>query len=119
MKTPESLRVYAAIFFGFPLGLAIAVITSAFGYEVYLRLTSATVYTPGFSRTGFRQLRPGMTAAQVERILGVPFEKHEGSNGRVVWYYSRSDRNKNYEIVGVEFRTQDWRLAKSYRFYDD
>jgi hypothetical protein len=75
------------------VGLTVAVAFLACGWILYplaaldgplslmLLPLEDTHYTPGYSHAGFRRVHPGMTRAQVVRIIGPPLS--------VVWQYDR------------------------------
>lgn len=49
-----------------------------------------TVYSPGYSDSRFRQIRVGMTTAQVEGLMGPPLEMIPWSEqGLEIWCYSK------------------------------
>ena len=47
-----------------------------------------TFYSQGYSETKFRSVREGMTAEQVEAVMGPPLEKIPWQDGAVNWTYS-------------------------------
>ncbi|MBR4188583.1 MAG: hypothetical protein IKQ55_01315 [Kiritimatiellae bacterium] len=48
----------------------------------------STLYAEGYDEKAFRSLRPGMSAGEVEDVLGEPLWRREGGEGREVWAYS-------------------------------
>jgi len=57
-------------------------------------IKSDTIYTPDYSDSKWNSLRTGMTADQIQSILGEPFSKssllNTDAHGKSVWSYSRS-----------------------------
>ena len=47
-----------------------------------------TFYGPGYSRSGFQQIRPGMSAQEVRRLVGEPLFASEIYKLEVNWLYS-------------------------------
>jgi outer membrane protein assembly factor BamE (lipoprotein component of BamABCDE complex) len=47
-----------------------------------------TIYANGYSETGFRQLRVGMTSIEVVALIGAPLEKAPYTGGASVWDYT-------------------------------
>lgn len=58
-----------------------------------------TVYAPGFNESRFQQIRPGMSASEVETWLGKPLKKLPWGEGRSAWWYS----------VGASSTSDHWR----------
>ena len=76
---------------------------------------SSTVYGKGFSRAGFKKVKPGMTKAEVAALVGegvdinaigleIDHERHH-SNMISRWFLSGPGTHENYWQYGVEFTT--------------
>ncbi|MBP5788490.1 MAG: hypothetical protein J6Y19_11835 [Kiritimatiellae bacterium] len=63
---------------------------SAADFALYLAgLTfDETIYAPGYSEKAFWEVRSGMSAGEVEELLGKPLWRREGAPGEEVWAYS-------------------------------
>jgi hypothetical protein len=128
MRQPLPRRTIRRMMVGIAIaGIALAVAKSFFidnrPRDLLFAAISAleghsTVYAPGYSESGFRSLRAGMTARQVEEILGPPLVisqwfdpppgrptvPGEGTPG-VVWSYTRPRKARgNYWLRWVFFR---------------
>jgi outer membrane protein assembly factor BamE (lipoprotein component of BamABCDE complex) len=72
-----------------------------------LLLGESTVYSKGYSEQQFRTLRVGMTAAQVEAIMGPPLWKgtHPAFGLPYTWFYTtHEDVTANYKRRWVAFQ---------------
>lgn len=68
-----------------------------FIWFLFLRC-GCTHYAPGFTEAKFASLKEGMTAAEVETIMGPPLARIEYKDGEVLWTYSdRDDDTCGYE----------------------
>ena len=47
-----------------------------------------TIYAPGYSEKAFWTVRPGMSAGEVEGLLGKPLWRRGGAPGEEVWSYT-------------------------------
>lgn len=78
------------------LPAALVLIACTIGYLMYARC--ATRYSSLYSEEKFRALQVGMTASEMERIIGMPMSKTKWNDGSVVWAYSdRYDDTCNFE----------------------
>ena len=76
---------------------------------------SDTVYGKGFSRSGFKNIRPGMTKAEVAALAGEgvditsmwrePDRERLYSDKVSRWLFSGPGDSQNYWQYGVEFTT--------------
>jgi outer membrane protein assembly factor BamE (lipoprotein component of BamABCDE complex) len=74
----------------------------------------ATICAPGFSESKFKQIRHGMSKADVTRVLGKPLSNVEGlSSEQNRWFYSFLDRTKIPEDDRV---TNTWYRARTVEF---
>ncbi|WP_165073761.1 hypothetical protein [Paludisphaera rhizosphaerae] len=78
-----------------------------------------TYYAPGFSEAKFASLREGMSADEVEAILGRPLQKVPQADGGMLWTYSdRDDDTCDFEMRWVYFKSGEIRrVVKMY--WDD
>ena len=68
--------------------LAVMGVGLALGLMRWVAFDSMTVYAPGYDEGRFRSVRPGMTAVQVEAILGEPLIRLAANRGDEVWRYT-------------------------------
>lgn len=81
MRTFHRKLSLVAAFFGFPFLIAVVAI-----------LHPIWMFTGhGFNMDGFEQLRPGMTMAEVENLMGKPSFK-ESLDGSPVWTYNKHEK---------------------------
>lgn len=76
------------------------------GTVTLLLLGDHTEYAPSYSDSGFRRIRTGMTAVEVEAILGRPLDEWTASSneGRVHWRWAKShDGSPNFRVRVVTF----------------
>lgn len=87
------------------------------------RSYSGTVFAPGYSEEGFRQVHRGMTQSQVLSLLGPPLRRYEGywTPGLVeVWEYSRQRTGESWwQVREVTFDMKTKRVYDTHReLYD-
>ena len=70
------------------VAIAACVLLIAIGGMWSLVTYKWTIYAPGFSHSGWRQVTNGMAAADVRNCIGGPF-RDSGSSSEPVWDYSR------------------------------
>ena len=63
-----------------------------------------TVYSKNFTEAKWARLAPGMTAAEVESILGSPITKVYLSRATEIWKYSVSPADTHHWRRDVEFQ---------------
>ena len=81
-------------------------------------LSDHTWYAPTYSAAGFRRIQVGMTAEQVQQLLGKPLDEWTpDSSGQVYWRWTRS-RDKShfyrYRVVTFLGARVDGKSAYSY-----
>jgi hypothetical protein len=82
---------------------------------------SATVYVRGYSESKFRSLRIGMTAHQVEQIMGPPLSRSQWATTRGgiaddVWNYTGANQPLgDYKRRSILFR--NGKVFEIYNFY--
>jgi hypothetical protein len=86
-----------------------------------------TRFTPDFNHWGFAQIRPGMTAAQVEALIGPPMGNQGGCSpsgwpayrpGDVTWSYSTDSSNLggDWAWLAREVVFRDGRVVQTVRW---
>jgi hypothetical protein len=63
-----------------------------------------TRYAAGYSESGWRKLRRGMTTREVEAILGPALKKIHYERDHEIWSYTDSPRGSDYWRRAVSFR---------------
>lgn len=58
----------------------------------------STRWAPGFTEERFAQVRPGMTVAEVRRILGEPLRIYTNRLGTIYWEYTGEKRPKSANL---------------------
>lgn len=87
------------------VGLHLWLIDGIDGWLWSLTMPEDTVYTPGYSDSGFRAVKVGMTEAEVHRLLGPPQTRwslggaHPASDLGERWSYSPGDTNFRCRVV--------------------
>jgi hypothetical protein len=81
-------------------------------------LREDTRYSPGYSDRGFRAVKVGMEAAEVERLLGKPLD-HRIFDGNLIWFFSRSPGDTHYRLRVIHFDPDGRVRKKSSEFYVD
>ncbi len=80
------------------VGVALFLVTVAF------LVTDGLVWQPGVTEANVRRIRPGMTQAQVETLLGRPHDDKSGRAGRgpygLTWYESRVAVTVSFSAAG-------------------
>lgn len=109
----------AKFFVTLAVGAFYAAVTLAYLPEIgplnLLMGGSDTVYGKGFSRSGFKKIRPGMTKAEVAALAGEgvditamwcePDRERLYSDKVSCWFFSGPGDSQNYWQYGVEFTT--------------
>jgi hypothetical protein len=82
-------------------GLHFWLIDGLDGWLWSLTMDEDTVYTPGYTDSGFRQVRVGMSEEQVHRLLGPPQKRWPLEAGRAGerWSFSPGDTNFRCRVV--------------------
>lgn len=64
-----------------------------------------TCYAHGYSESGFREIKKGMIANEVVRLIGAPLSigKYCGIDYKSAWVYSKPCRNSHYRVRVVIF----------------
>jgi hypothetical protein len=77
---------------------AIAWIGIALGFMHWVFIDSSTIYAAGYDEARFRQIQIGMTAAQVESMLGPPLHRYNRSSVEIQdWGYTEgASSTSNY-----------------------
>lgn len=78
------------------IGYEMATVEGVGGLLLRLIYGEDTVFSAGYSEAGFRRIRSGSTAQEVESALGKPLETATDGTGRSVWRYSRSGSDTHY-----------------------
>jgi hypothetical protein len=94
--------------------LGLALILTVFHFYLLDGLTGAffslgekenTVYATGYTDSGFRRIRQGMSSNDVLSILGPPLAKYDLKNPhRVLWQYSKEIEDLSFSVRNVIFK---------------
>ena len=61
-----------------------------------------TIYTAGYDEQKFESIKTGMTADQVNKLMGEPLKRIDVDGHRVIWLYSKQGpHDTNYKIRNV------------------
>lgn len=97
----------------------VAILDGPMGIFGVLLFQPDTEYSNGYSDWKFLKLKQGMSASEVQALLGAPLRVTEfPKEHEQVWFYSRSPHDTHYRCRVVEFR--DSVVAKIHtEFYVD
>ena len=68
----------------------------------------STLYATGYSEKAFWEVHPGMSAEEVEELLGKPLWRREGAPGEEVWAYSGVECPEGCVTCRVGFYWKRW-----------
>jgi outer membrane protein assembly factor BamE (lipoprotein component of BamABCDE complex) len=108
----------AVVFLAALVALQFALLDGLEGVLLSLMAQEDTQYSPGYSDGGFRAVKVGMEAAEVERLLGKPLDQRIMPGG-TYWYFARSPGSTHYRMRIIRFDANGRVREKWSGFYLD
>jgi hypothetical protein len=73
------------------------------GTAISLVFGHDTQYAAGYTALGFFRVQPGMTEAEVVRLIGAPLSRYQDSDGDFTLTWTRSAHKSDYRMRTVQF----------------
>jgi hypothetical protein len=106
------------VFLAALVALQLALLDGLEGVLLSLMVQEDTQYSPGYSDRGFRAVRMGMEASEVERLLGKPLNQRVKPD-ETYWYFARSPGSTHYRVRIIRFYSNGRVREKLSYFYLD